>query len=81
MITAAEREELVEWVKNLEDAYILQQIKDLKMNEKNEFETNISDPEKAAIDQALESYQKGKFHTHREVQESIKKKFPELFKD
>jgi predicted transcriptional regulator len=81
MITAAEREELVEWVKNLDDAYIIQQLIELKRNEEDEFETKISDAEKTAIDQALDSYQEGRFHTQDEVEKHLKKKFPQLFKD
>lgn len=81
MITAVEREELVEWVKNLEDAYIIQQLIELKRNEEDEFETKISEAEKTAIDQALDSYYKGRFYTQDEVEKHLKKKFPQLFKD
>ncbi len=81
MITAAEKQELVEWVKNLKDEYLLQQLKMLKKRDSTEFEANISEAEKVAIDKALDSYQNGNFYTHDEVKEQMKKKFPQLFKD
>jgi hypothetical protein len=42
MITAAEKQELVEWVKNLEDEYILQQLKMLRNTEKEEIENSLT---------------------------------------
>ena len=81
MITATEKQELVEWVKNLEDAYFLQQLKALKKIDSTEFEANISEAELVAIDKALDPYQKGNFYSYEEVKEQMKKKFSQLLKD
>lgn len=79
MITAAERQELVEWVKNLEDAYILHQLQELKNSEKDEFTANISEELKEAIDRGLEDVKQGRVHSHEEVMDQVKKKYPRLF--
>jgi hypothetical protein len=79
MITAAERQELVEWVQNLENTYILQQLRELKNSGKDEFEANISEELKKDIDKGIEDVKQGRVYTHEEVMEQTRKKYPKLF--
>ena len=78
MITAAERQELVEWVQNLENTYILQQLRELKNSGKDEFEANISEELKKDIDKGIEDVKQGRVYTHKEVMEQTRKKYPKL---
>jgi HEPN domain-containing protein len=79
MITAAEKQELVEWVKNLEDEYILQQLKMLRNTEKEEIEHSLTKNLIESINRGLDDVKNGRVFTHEQAMEKMKEKFPNLF--
>lgn len=81
MITPAEKQELIDWIKNLENQTLLQHLKDLKESEENEKEFYlVSEPEREGILKGLEDFANGRIKTNEDVKEEIRKKFPHFFK-
>ncbi|QSB27224.1 type II toxin-antitoxin system Phd/YefM family antitoxin [Flavobacterium sp. CLA17] len=50
----------------------------IPLNEEDD-ESLLSDNQKAAIDEALEDVANGRIHSHQDVMEKTKKRFPHLF--
>jgi RAB protein geranylgeranyltransferase component A len=81
MMTLAEKQELIDWVKNLEDQTLLQHLKELKDSEESEKGAYlISEPEREGIMRGMEDLANGRVKTHEEVQAELREKFPHFFK-
>lgn len=79
MITAGEKQDLINWITNLENQSLLQHLIELK--EANETIFQVSDQEREAIEIALKSIDQGKGIPHDEVMKNMKVKYPKLFND
>lgn len=80
MITAAEKQELIDWVKNLEDQTLLQHLKELKDSEDEKGNYMVSESEREGILRGLEDLANGRTKSHEEVQAELRQKFPHFFK-
>lgn len=76
----ADKLSLIEWIAGTDDTRIIQQIKSIQLSNEKNTSTTLSQAEKKAIDEGLESIAKGHVHTNESVVEYIKKKFPNLHK-
>ncbi len=74
----AEKLNLIEWLAGIDDSQVIRQLKSLQLS--NQQSVKLSDAEKTAIDQGLQSIKDGQVHSHESVMASTKKKFPNLFK-
>jgi hypothetical protein len=82
MITAGEKQDLIDWITNLENQSLLQHLMELKAaNESNETIFQVSEQEREAIEIAMKSIDQGKGIPHDEVMKNMKTKYPKLFND
>ena len=77
MITAEEKQDLINWIKNLENQSLLQHL--IEVNEANESVFQVSDQQREGIIRGLEDWKNGRVKTHKEFQNELKSKFPHLF--
>lgn len=64
-----EKQNILQWLKNLKDEKIIEKILDIKE------ETEISDFENQSIQKGLKDIEDGRFSSHNEVLERFKTKF------
>lgn len=64
-----EKQNILQWIKNLKDEKTIEKILDLKE------ETEISDFENRIIQKGLQDIELGKISSHKEVMERFSKKF------
>jgi len=80
MITAEEKQNLIDWITNLENQSLLQHILELKeAHESNETIFQVSEPEREGIKRGLDDWENGRVKTHKEMKDELKLKFPHLF--
>ncbi len=80
MITAGEKQDLIDWIKNLENQSLLQHILELKeAHESNETIFQVSETEREGINRGLDDWENGRIKTHKEMKDELKLKFPHLF--
>lgn len=80
MITAGVKQDLIDWIKNLENQSLLQHILELKeAHESNETIFQVSEPEREGINRGLDDWKNGRLKTHKEMKDELKLKFPHLF--
>ena len=76
----AEKRDLIHWLKATNDPKTIKLLQTFRQSHEEATDFEISDEEKAAIDQGLDSINQGRVVTHDEVMQSAKEKFPNLFK-
>ena len=81
MITAEEKKELIEWVKNLENPLLLEHLMELKNSSDSDYVYIVSDQERIAIQEGIDSLENYGGVSHEEVIKMTKNKYPNLFKD
>lgn len=77
MISAEEKEDLIDWIKNLENQSLLKHLMELKVANETVFE--VSDQQREAIEIALKSIEEGKGIPHEGVMKNMKTKYPKYF--
>ncbi len=76
----AEKLSLIQWLAGINDIRIIKQFKSLQQSSEAEGSVTLSDAEKSAIDEGLQSIQKGHIQSHEAVMKTTKEKYPNLFK-
>ncbi len=75
----AEKINLIQWLAGIEDAKIINQLKMLQITFQEKEPVALTKEVKAAIDQGLRSIEAGRIKTHKEVTNSTRDKYPNLF--
>lgn len=81
MITAEEKQDLIEWVKNLENQSLLNYLMELKNSSNSDKIYIVSDQERIAIKEGIESLENEGGVSHEDVMKMTREKYPNLFKD
>ncbi|OOG74834.1 hypothetical protein [Algoriphagus sp. A40] len=81
MITEENRRELIDWISSLENQFMLQHLMELKNSTESDRIYMVSDQERIAIKEGIESFKKEGGVSHDEVLQLTKKKYPNLFKN
>lgn len=75
-----EKLDIIQWLASVNDIRIIKQFILLKRSNEDTTFINLTQAEKDAIDEGLQSIKDGRFKSHEEVTEITKKKYPQLFK-
>jgi len=70
--------DLIEWLVNLNDESVIEELYKLKIVSKENCALQLSEEEIRGIERGLKDYKEGRFSTHEEVTARIKSKFPFL---
>jgi hypothetical protein len=80
MITEANKKELIDWISSLENQSMLEHLIELKNSDKTEKIYMVSDLERIAIQEGIDSLEKEGGISDEEVTKITRKKYPHLFK-
>ncbi len=81
MITAGEKQDLIDWIKNLENQSLLNYLMELKNSSDSDKIYIVSDQERIAIKEGIESLENEGGVSHEDVMKMTREKYPNLFKD
>jgi hypothetical protein len=81
MITAGEKQDLIDWIKNLENQSLLNYLMELKNSSDSDKIYIVSDQERIAIKEGIESLENEGGVSHKDVMKMTREKYPNLFKD
>ena len=72
-----ERQSLIDWISQLEDESIIEDIKSLKENSTNrkDWWDDLSETEKKGIEEGLRDIEEGRTYTYEQVKDEVKKWF------
>ena len=72
-----ERQSLIDWISQLEDESIIEDIKSLKENSTNwkDWGDDLSEAEKKGIEEGLRDIEEGRTYTYEQVKDEVKKWF------
>lgn len=72
-----ERQSLIDWISQLEDESIIEDIKSLKENSTNrkDWWDDLSEAEKKGIEEGLRDIEEGRTYTYEQVKDEVKKWF------
>jgi hypothetical protein len=80
MITEANKRELIDWITSLENQSMLEHLMELKNSDETEKIYIVSDLERRAIQEGIDSLEKEGGIADEEVKKITKAKYPNLFK-
>ena len=80
MITEANKKELIDWISSLKNQSMLEHLIELKNSDKTEKIYMVSDLERIAIQEGIDSLEKEGGISDEEVTKITRKKYPHLFK-
>jgi hypothetical protein len=81
MITAGEKKDLIDWIINLENQSLLNYLMELKNSSDSDKIYIVSDQERIAIKEGIESIENEGGVSHEDVMKMTREKYPNLFKD
>ncbi|MFN3999452.1 hypothetical protein [Algoriphagus sp.] len=81
MITAGEKQDLIDWITNLENQSVLNYLMELKNSNDSDKIYIVSDQERIAIKEGIESLENEGGVSHEDVMKMTREKYPNLFKD
>jgi hypothetical protein len=81
MITAGEKQDLIDWITNLENQSLLQHLMELKNSIDSDKIYIVSDQERIAIKEGIDSLENEGGVSHEDVMKMTREKYPNLFKD
>jgi hypothetical protein len=81
MITAGEKQDLIDWITNLENQSLLNYLMELKNSSDSDKIYIVSDQERIAIKEGIESLENEGGVSHEDVMKMTREKYPNLFKD
>lgn len=81
MITAGEKQDLINWITNLENQSLLNYLIELKNSSDSEKIYIVSDQERIAIKAGIDSLENEGGISHEDVIKMTREKYPNLFKE